>query len=98
MKNRDVITQGDFAVLKGKMEYERFKAGYALTYKKAVLAQCYVCNGLDEGGEDCLGKSCPLYQFFPYRTGMKRRKKPATVKQLEAIRRAREMRKAPKPN
>ena len=44
-----------------------FLDGKPLTRKQAVLAQCYVCNGEEEGGEDCLGESCPLYQYFPYR-------------------------------
>lgn len=54
--------------IKGKAEYERFADGKPLTRKEAILAQCYVCNGLDEGGEDCLGgQNCPLYAYFPYR-------------------------------
>jgi hypothetical protein len=54
--------------IKGQLEYKKFEEGKSLTRKEAVLAQCYICNGLDEGGEDCLGgKNCPLYAFFPYR-------------------------------
>lgn len=54
---------------KGLREYRKFKEGESLTRGEAILAQCYVCNGADESGEDCKGKSCPLYQFIPYREG-----------------------------
>jgi hypothetical protein len=60
--------------MKGQKQYERFQKGGALTPKQAILAQCYECNGEAEGGEDCLGVSCPLYQYMPYRKG--RQKKP----------------------
>lgn len=55
------------SVIKGKLEYKKFLDGEKLTRKQAILAQCYVCNGEEEGGEDCLGCSCPLYQYFSYR-------------------------------
>ena len=56
------------AGLKGKKQYDDFKAGSPLTRKGAILAQCYVCNGENEGGVDCRAEgSCPLYQYFPYR-------------------------------
>lgn len=55
-------------IIKGAYQYKLFQEGKPLTRKGAILAQCYVCNGEEEGGEDCLGaKSCPLYQYFPYR-------------------------------
>ena len=51
--------------LKGQGEYEKFKEGMPLTYKQAIKAQCYVCNGEEEGSfVDCQGRSCPLYPFF----------------------------------
>jgi len=54
--------------IKGQSQYQKFIERRPLTRKEAVLAQCYICNGLDEGGEDCLGGiNCPLYAFFPYR-------------------------------
>jgi len=53
--------------IKGQLEYEKFKESKPLTRKEAILAQCYVCNGEDEGGQDCHGISCPLYRFYPYR-------------------------------
>jgi len=77
-------------LLKGQKEYESFKQGKKLTHKQMILAQCYVCNGLEEGGEDCLGKSCPLYPAMPYRRD--RTKKKATPEQLERLKRAREAR------
>lgn len=67
--------------MRGKREYDRFKSGESLTHKQAILAQCYVCNGLDEGGEDCKGVSCPLYQHMPYRTGRKKRELTADERQ-----------------
>jgi len=53
--------------IKGQSEYRKFQEGRPLTRKEAILAQCYVCNGEEEGVEDCKGISCPLYAFFPYR-------------------------------
>jgi hypothetical protein len=69
--------------MKGFKEYEKFKKGDSLTFKQAILAQCYVCNGESEGGEDCLGISCPLYQYMPYRKG--RQKKQLTQEQKDKI-------------
>jgi hypothetical protein len=59
--------------MKGQRQYEVFKAGKSLTPKQAILAQCFVCNGENEGGEDCLGVSCPLYQYMPYRKGRQKK-------------------------
>lgn len=56
------------SIIKGKLEYEKFLQGEKLTRRQAILCQCYVCNGENEGGEDCQGESnCPLYQYFPYK-------------------------------
>lgn len=55
------------AMIKGQKEFEKFKAGERLTWKEAVLALCYICNGGPEGGVDCRGTSCPLYSKMPYR-------------------------------
>lgn len=53
------------AILKGALEAKKFQEGKPLSAKEAIKAQCYLCNGEDEGsGEDCQGKSCPLYPFF----------------------------------
>jgi hypothetical protein len=54
------------AGLKGAKEYEKFQKGDKLTRKQAMKAQCYECNGFEEGSEDCLGVSCPMYQFRLY--------------------------------
>lgn len=83
-------------MFKGKKEYDRYKAGETLTRKEAILAHCYVCNGLEEGGEDCLGKSCPLYRYMPYRSGLTKTKRAATPQQLKNLRLARSKKKAAK--
>lgn len=70
--------------MKGQTHYEKFKRGESLTFRQAILAQCYVCNGGSEGGVDCLGVSCPLYQYMPYRKG--REKKILTPEQKAEIR------------
>ena len=51
--------------IKGQLEYNKFKEGKPLTAKQAIKAQCYICNGEEEGSfMDCQGKNCPLYPFF----------------------------------
>lgn len=79
--------------MKGKREYERFRRGEPLTHKQAILAQCYACNGLEEGGDDCKGVSCPLYQHMPYRAGRKKRQ----LSKAERERLAERLRKARRP-
>ena len=63
------------AVIKGQREYEKWKLGISLSRKQAILAHCYMCNGFDESNTDCLGKSCPMYQYSPYK-GIKKGKPP----------------------
>ena len=59
-------------VIRGARQYKLFLEGKPLTRKGILLAMCYVCNGSEEGGEDCLGgETCPAYQYFSYR-GKKR--------------------------
>ncbi len=53
--------------LKGQVEYEVFKSGGKLSRSKAIKAHCYECNGLEQSAVDCQGKSCPLYQYQPYK-------------------------------
>ncbi len=53
--------------IKGQTEYEKFQKGERLTRKGAMLANCFMCNGLEESAEDCQGKSCPIYPFSPYK-------------------------------
>lgn len=60
-------------MIKGQKEYAKFQKGEKLTRKQAMLANCYMCNGLEDSAEDCQGKSCPIYQYQPYR-GIKQRK------------------------
>lgn len=55
------------ASIKGAKEYEKFKRGELLTRKQAMLAHCYECNGLEESNCDCQGKSCPMYQYSPFK-------------------------------
>ncbi len=61
-------------IIKGRAEYKKFLRGERLTYKEAILAQCYICNGGSEGGSDCLGYSCPLYPHMPYSSIKKKSK------------------------
>jgi len=55
------------AKIKGHAEYDKFLAGEKLTRRQAMLAHCYMCNGEEESGVDCRGKSCPMYQYQHYR-------------------------------
>ncbi|MCL4479661.1 MAG: hypothetical protein M1381_11320 [Deltaproteobacteria bacterium] len=62
----------------GQKEYGKFKSGQPLSYKEAILAQCYVCNGQEDSAADCqAGNSCPLYQFQPYNPNRKKLAKSA---------------------
>ena len=52
-------------MVKGQNEYRKFLDGEQLTMKQTIVAQCFICNGAEEGsGEDCKGDSCPLYPYF----------------------------------
>ena len=46
--------------IKGKKEYEKFKAGKELTRKEAILAQCYFSN--------MHGEVCHLHQHQDKKT------------------------------
>ncbi len=65
------------SMIKCLRDYEKFLKGAKLSPIKAIRAQCYICNGDDEGGIDCKGKSCPLYRYMSYRHG--RIKKPKKI-------------------
>ena len=68
-------------ILKGQLEYKKFKRGESLTRREAILAMCYECNGLEESNIDCQSEGgCPLYQYHPYRLGKKRLKKKSIKK------------------
>jgi hypothetical protein len=71
--------------MKGFKQYEKFKKGGSLTPGQAILAHCYVCNGESEGGEDCSGVSCPLYQYMPYRKSRQRKEKKDLSLEQKAI-------------
>lgn len=83
------------AGLKGKKEYEKFLNGEKLSFKGAIRANCYMCNGLEEGGADCKGKSCPLYSFMPYREGRLKKVISPEKKErlLEVLKRGREIKR-----
>lgn len=54
--------------IKGQLQYGKWQRGERLTRKGAVLAHCFVCNGFEQGAEDCLGsQNCPLYEYFSYK-------------------------------
>ena len=36
-------------MIKGAMEYQKFQRGERLSFKQAIFAQCYLCNGEKEG-------------------------------------------------
>ncbi len=55
--------------IKGAKEFKKFQDGKPLTRRQAILAQCAECNGFE--AEDCLGVSCPLYQWSPYNKSAK---------------------------
>ena len=71
---------------RGRQEYIKFLKQEPLTYKSAVLAQCYVCyiEGADADRLDCTSKQCPLYNFMPY--NMAKAKKILTVEEKAKIR------------
>lgn len=74
---------------KGKKEYDSFLAGKELSRKGAMLAQCYVCNGLSESGEDCNGISCPLYAYMPYNPRKVKTKRKALTPEQKRMARER---------
>lgn len=86
------------AKIKGQKEYEKWEKDHSaiITMKQAFLIQCYICNGMDEGGVDCGGISCPFYQFHPYNKNKLKKKRNMTDEQRklagERLRKAREKR------
>ncbi len=57
----------------GQKEYEKFRSGQTLSYREAVLAQCFVCNGQESSAADWQDNgACPLYQFQPYNPNRKK--------------------------
>lgn len=54
--------------IKGQVQYQKWQKGKRLTRGEAILANCYVCNGLEESNVDCRGESCPLYNYHPHKS------------------------------
>ena len=51
----------------GRTQYLRYLQGEKLTYKEALLAKCYDCDGgHTDGRYDCEVLSCPLRRYMPY--------------------------------
>ena len=62
--------------IKGSKELLTFLQGQKLSYRKAILAQCYQCIGYYDGGmQDCNDELCPLYSYVPYNSKLKEEKK-----------------------
>lgn len=78
--------------VKGQKEWDMWKNGEELTRTQAIKANCYDCNGFEEGGTDCDAgngyDNCPLYAYMPYRKEINNKnnvvkvKKERTEKQL----------------
>lgn len=52
----------------GRTQYLRFLNGEKLTYREAVLAKCYDCDGgHSDGRYDCEVLPCPLRMYMPYK-------------------------------
>lgn len=65
IKAQFIIENGMMA--KGKNELLKHLDGEKLTYKEAILAKCYDCEGyFIDGKEDCMIYDCPLYGFMAY--------------------------------
>ena len=59
---------------KGKNEFISYLRGVEITRGQSMTAACYTCMyGYDGGPEDCQGYSCPMYNYFPYKTKASRR-------------------------
>ena len=54
-------------MIKGQLEYQKFKDGKPLTRRQSMRALCYECNGFEESNHDCGAKNCPIYQYMPYK-------------------------------
>ncbi len=87
-------------IIKGQREYKKFEEGKPLSRKQAILAQCGICNGFED--EDCLGMSCPLYQWSPYnkkrKYGVLDTQKPYPKALIEANKKRLELKNVKKAN
>jgi hypothetical protein len=70
--------------LKGQKEFNLWKEGKPLSRKQVILANCFTCNGEEEGGVDCKGsENCPLYAYFPYKSGNERKMRQSKLLRAE---------------
>ena len=69
----------------GKNEYLSYlEQGKTLSYKQAILANCYQCmNYYLDGKTDCEIPDCPLYPYMPYRKDKAKVKRARSEKQME---------------
>ncbi len=52
-------------LIKGQLDYQKWKCGGKLARQASIDAHCYACNGGEN--EYCGGaKSCPLYKYSPF--------------------------------
>ena len=66
--------EANWPLKKGKNEFVNYLRGVEITRGQAMTAQCYTCcYGYDGGPEDCQGYSCPMYNYFPYKTKASRK-------------------------
>lgn len=66
--------EANWPLRKGKLEYINYLRGVEVTRGQSMVASCYACMyGYDGGPEDCQGYSCPMYNYFPYKTKASRK-------------------------
>ena len=57
-----------YPLLRGHTQFIKFKNGETLTRTEAMKAKCYECMGYFlDGAMDCEVKTCPMYQYMPYK-------------------------------
>ena len=83
------------AKIKGFKEYTKWELDHnSVTMKESILAQCYQCNGFEEGSKDCGSRVCPLYKFHPYNKHKAKSGRSMTEEQrkaaIERLKKARE--------
>ena len=72
MENRYEWVNDNGTMAKGKAELLKHLSGERVTYKEAIAAKCYECEGyFADGKEDCGIDTCPLYGFMPYNPNRK---------------------------
>lgn len=73
MRNDDKPLAANLGIAaQGRAEYNAFREGLPLSYRKLIRATCYDCMGGFNGGkDDCGMPHCPLYPYMPYRADEK---------------------------